>query len=235
MVLKDNVVSITKNPHVSGSLHNNNIFNMLGYPSSICTVDMNYTSKQLTRKKFITSIFIVTNPVNLPTPLTENNLPNLALFSPYNTLEIKPDTFMKSLVVDLNTQIVQQSKSYVLIDMKYVTKESRQVYIPAYEPLSLYNQYNVTEITLQNMSTLQSILNLFKQYNMLEIFKTFYMFFNNMTIKVSHVSDKDNTFNNVLLQLHNTKTNDDLYVHIHNDQVFVNNHPLSTYEKSDIK
>jgi hypothetical protein len=55
-----------------------------------------------------------------------------------------------------------------------------------------------------------------------------------MTIKVSYLNIKDNVFGNVL-QLHNTKTNDDLYVYVYEDQVFVNNQPLSTYKEPNIE
>jgi len=77
------------------------------------------------------------------------------------------------------------------------------------------------------------ILNLFRQYNMLKLFKAFYKFFNNMTIKVSYLNSKDNVFGNVL-QLHNTKTNDNLYVYINENQIFVNDQPLTTYNEPNI-
>jgi len=153
MVLKNNVVSITKNSHVVGSLHDN-IFNKIGYPSSTCIIDLNYTSKQLTKKQFITSIFITTNTVSLPEQLTENNLPQLPLFQPYNNLTINSDTFIKPLIVDMKPNIVRRSKSYPFVDMNYVTKESKQIYISVYEPLLSLNQYNTTEYTQQNMSLL---------------------------------------------------------------------------------
>ena len=233
MVLKNNVVSITKNPHISGSLHDN-IFNKLEHPVSTCIIDMNYNSKRLTKKQSVTSIFVVTNPVSLPESLTETDLTNLDLFLPYNNLIINPDTFLKQLIVDVTPHIVRQSKNYVFVDMKYVTKESKQIYVSVYEPLLSLNQYNVSENTLQNMSILQMILDLFKQYDMLTIFKTFPEFFNNISIIVSYLNSKDNVFGNVL-QLHNTKTNNDMYVHIHDDQIFVNNQPLIIYKEPDVK
>jgi hypothetical protein len=153
MVLKNNVVSITKNPHISGSLHDN-IFNKLEHPVSTCIIDMNYNSKRLTKKQSVTSIFVVTNPVSLPESLTETDLTNLDLFLPYNNLIINPDTFLKQLIVDVTPHIVRQSKNYVFVDMKYVTKESKQIYVSVYEPLLSLNQYNVSENTLQNMSIL---------------------------------------------------------------------------------
>jgi hypothetical protein len=69
---------------------------------------------------------------------------------------------------------------------------------------------------------------------MLTIFKTFPEFFNNISIIVSYLNSKDNVFGNVL-QLHNTKTNNDMYVHIHDDQIFVNNQPLIIYKEPDVK
>jgi hypothetical protein len=233
MVLKNNVVSITKNPHVSGSL-NDSVFNKLGHPSSTCTIDMNYNSKRINQKQSITSIFITTNHVILPDNLTEDNLPILPLFQQYSNLVIKPDTFIKPLIVDLKPYIVRRPVSYAFVDMNYIIKEGKQIYISVYEPLQSLNKYNVIENTLYNMSTLQLILNLFRQYSMLKILKVFYEFFNNMTIKVSYLNIKDNVSGNVL-QLHNTKTNDDLYVYVYEDQVFVNNQPLSTYKEPNIE
>jgi hypothetical protein len=54
-----------------------------------------------------------------------------------------------------------------------------------------------------------------------------------MTIKVSYLNSKDNVFGNVL-QLHNTKTNDSLYVYINENQIFVNGQPLTTYNEPNI-